>query len=82
MSSPSKQEVVNLEGFLSLPTTTDYEDNYINKFGLDALYVVLSFLVGGLNFLNTSGNLILELWNRLVLSLLQSFAGIVAVLMI
>lgn len=56
--------------------------NYINRLGLDALYVVLSFLVGGLTFLNTNGNLILELWNCLVLSLLQSFAGTVAVLMI
>jgi len=36
------------------------EHNYINKLGLDALYVVFSFLVGGLTFLNTKGNLIFE----------------------
>ena len=54
----------------------------MNKFGFLALYVVLSFLVGGLTFLKTKGNLILELWNCLVLSLLQSLAGMVAVLMI
>jgi len=52
----------------------------MNKLGFVALYVVLSFLVGGLTFLNTKGNLILESWNCLVLSLLHSLAGIVAVL--
>ena len=55
---------------------------YINKFGFLALYVVFSFLDGGLIFLKTNGNLILESWNCLVLSLLQSFAGMVAVLII
>ena len=44
--------------------------------------MVLSFLVGGLTLRNTNGNLILLLWNCLVLSLLQSLAGTVAVLMI
>lgn len=56
--------------------------SYMNKLGLDALYVVFNFLVGGLTFLNTKGNLIFELWNCLVLSLLQSLAGTVAVLII
>ena len=54
----------------------------MNRLGFEALYVVLSFLVGGLTFLNTKGNLILESWNCLVLSLLHSLAGTVAVLMI
>ena len=40
----------------------------MNKFGLDALKVVFSFLVGGLTLRYTSGNLIFELWNCLVLS--------------
>ena len=44
----------------------------MNKFGLVALKVVFSFLVGGLTFWYTRGNLISELWNCLVLSLLQS----------
>lgn len=55
--------------------------SYINRLGLVALYMVFNFLVGGLTFLNTKGNLILESWNCLVLSLLQSLAGTVAVLM-
>ncbi|KAM6593408.1 hypothetical protein CsatA_001111 [Cannabis sativa] len=54
----------------------------MNKLGLVALYVVFNFLVSGLTFLKTNGNLIFELWNCLVISLLQSLAGIVAVLMI
>lgn len=58
------------------------QTSYMNKLGLVALYVVLSFLDGGLTFLNTKGNLILESWNCFVLSLLQRLAGMVAVFMI
>ncbi|KAL2538228.1 Uncharacterized protein Fot_19619 [Forsythia ovata] len=61
----------------AIPCLTNDQTCYINKLGLDALYVVLSFLVGGLTFLNTKelDLSVMELFGALTLAKFSRDSG-------